>query len=129
MPREQFYEIQIHLADDRGNAAVLQSVDVPTGLSDWLLASCNSGFGGQAAIFGKDAVNRIPIETTLLGEKKEVSRISGPLVQPGPQGGHLIHARAPAHSKEGLGSLQRPLEPTNGDLHIAPIDVTEPERD
>jgi len=70
MPREQFDEIQIHLADDRSNAAVLQRVDVPTGLSDWLLTSCNSGFGGQAAIFGKDAVNRIPIETTLLERKR-----------------------------------------------------------
>jgi len=71
MPGEQFDQVQIHLADNRSNPAVLQGMDVPTRFTDWPLASGNEGLGRKPAVLRKNAVDRVAIEPTFLGNEKK----------------------------------------------------------
>ena len=126
MSREQFDKIQIHLSDDRCNAAVLQSVNVPARFTNGSLASNHASLGRQPAVLRKNAVDRVAVEPTFLrNEKKIGTRIAWPLFQPGPQGRDFIHARTSPHSKQRLSSFQGSLESLNCDFHVAPIDVAQ----
>ena len=129
MSCEQFDKIQIHLADNRSNAAVLQSVNVPAQFTNGSLASSHASLGRQPAVLRKNAINRVAVEPTFLrNENKVGTRIAWPLFQPSPQGSDFVHARTSPHSKERLSSLQGSLESMNCDFHIAPIDVAQLER-
>src|SRR5271156_722708 len=100
MSSEQFDKIQIHLADNGSNAAVLQNVNVPTRFTDWSLASGNANFGRQPAVLRKNAVNGVAVEPTFLRDEKKIgTQVARPLFQPSPQGGHFVHARPSPHSK------------------------------
>jgi hypothetical protein len=72
MSSEQLHKIQIHLADNRSNAAVLQSVNVPTRFTDWSFASGNASFGRQPAVLRKNAVYRVAVESAFLGNEKKI---------------------------------------------------------
>src|SRR5271155_6122556 len=129
MSSEQFDKIQIHLADNGSNAAVLQSVNMPTRFTDWSLASGSASFGCEPTVLSKNAVNGVAVEPTFLrNEKKIGTRIGWPLFQPSPYGGNFVHARTSPHPKKRLSSFQRSLESLNRDFHVAPIDVAELER-
>ena len=129
MPREQLDKIQIHLADNRSYAAVLQSMNVPARFTNGSLASSHASLGRQPAVLRENAINRVAVEPTFLrNEKKIGTRITWPLFQPGTQGSDFVHARTSPHSKERLSSLQGSLESLNCDLHVAPVDVAQPKR-
>jgi hypothetical protein len=129
MPSKQLNKIQIHLSDNRSDTAVFQSVNVPTRLGDWSVVSGHASCGRQPTVLCKNAANRVAVEPTFLrNEEKIRTQVGWPLIQPGPQGRNFVHARSSSHPKEGLRSLQRPLEALNCDFHVAPINVAESER-
>src|SRR5579863_9254478 len=104
MSGQQFNKIQIHLADNRSDAAVLKYVNVPARLTDWSLTSSKACFGRQAAILRENAIDRVTVEPPFLrNEKKIGTRIVWTLLQPSPQSRQFIHARASSHPKERLG--------------------------
>jgi len=72
MSGEQFDKIQIHLADNRSDAAVLQGMNVPTGFAYRSPAASNARFGRQPAVLRKHAIDRIPVEPALLRNEKKI---------------------------------------------------------
>ena len=72
MPREQLDKIQIHLADNRSYAAVLQSMNVPARFTNGSLASSHASLGRQPAVLRENAINRVAVEPTFLRNEKKI---------------------------------------------------------
>ena len=72
MSSKQLNKIQIHLSDNRSDTAVFQSVNVPTRLGDWFVVSGHASFGRQPTVLCKNAVNRVAVEPTFLGNEKKI---------------------------------------------------------
>lgn len=130
MPGKKLHQIKIHLANHRGDAAVLQAMNVPARFRDGPLAPRDSSLRCQPAVFAEHAVDRVSVEPAFLRDEQVVGAcILRSHLQPGPQGRDFIHARAPTHPKQRLRSLEGSLEALDCDLHVAPVDIGKLERD